>query len=220
MKRFKSAWLNWRKIVIDARELSFGAKGMALYLNTYMNDSHDMAFPSISTVCGELNLSNKTAIKYLSELASAGYLRKEKRFSNSTIYYAIIPKLIASCVDSPLMEELHHSCVDSTPTVVEDLHSNKQVNKQSNKQVRFEEFWKVWPKKERKAPAVAKWEAKKLDKHADDIIADILWRRDNYKPWHDEIYMHPVTYLNQEAWNDERDGSSRVSGNGIDWSNA
>lgn len=68
---------------------------------------------------------------------------------------------------------------------------------------RFDEFWEVWPKKERKAPALAKWKSKRLAKHADAIIADVKYRKDNYKPWKDGIFMHPATYLNQEAWNDE-----------------
>jgi len=127
----KQSWLNWRKLIVDDRELSFGAKSIALYLNTYMNDSHDMAWPSIATICGEMNLTNKTAIKYIRELSEIGYLEKQRRFSNSTIYFATVP----SSVNSTLMEGLHHRSVNSTPTVVETLHSNKQKNKQSNKQV-------------------------------------------------------------------------------------
>jgi len=129
-----SRWLNWRQIILDDAELSFGAKSMALFLNTYMNDSHDMAYPSIATICGRLNISNKTAIKYTSELSDFKYLVKQKRFGTSTVYISNIPKRVTSCVDSPLVEEVHHSCVKFTPTVVEDLHTNKQVNKQVNKQ--------------------------------------------------------------------------------------
>jgi len=95
-----------------------------------MNDRHDTAWPSISTICGDMNTTNKTVVKYIAELADKGYLIKEKRFSNSTIYHAHIPR----SVERTLMEDLHRRSVDSTPTVVETLHSNKQVNKQRNKQ--------------------------------------------------------------------------------------
>ena len=92
MKRLLQPWLNWRRVVIDNGELSFGAKSMALYLNTYMNDSHDLAFPSIATIARELNIkSYTTVIKYLDELETGGYLQRQKRFSNSTIYHATIP---------------------------------------------------------------------------------------------------------------------------------
>jgi len=68
---------------------------------------------------------------------------------------------------------------------------------------RFDEFWAVWPKKDRKAPALTKWKNKKLDNHADEIIADVKARIDGYDKWRENIYMHPATYLNQEAWKDE-----------------
>jgi len=129
--KYKQAWLNWRKLIVDDRDLSFGGKAIGLYLNTYMNDSHDMAYPSISRICGEMNISNKTATKHTDDLEKAGYIRKQKRFGNSTIYHATIP----SNVESTLMENLQCSNVESTPPVVENLHTNKQVNKQSNKQI-------------------------------------------------------------------------------------
>ena len=125
-----SNWINWRMAIVRDRELSFGAKGLALYLNTFMNDRQDSAWPGISTICGEMNLSNKTAIKYIKELADRGWLGKQKRFGNSTVYHVLIPRN----VESTLMEELHRSSGESTPTVVEDLHTNKQKNKQVNKQ--------------------------------------------------------------------------------------
>ena len=145
-----SNWINWRIAVIRNPSLSFGAKGMALYLNTFMNDRHDFAFPSIATICGEMAISNKTAIKYLAELEQSGMLLKKKRYGRSIIYHAAISAEIgrevihsleksSSCVNSPLVDGLHHSSGESTLSVVEDLHTNKQKNKQENKQkgVRF-----------------------------------------------------------------------------------
>ena len=125
-----SNWINWRIAIVRSKELSSGAKGMGLYLNTFMNDRHDFAWPSIETICGEMNLSNKTAIKYLNELEVNNLLVKEKRYGKSTKYHA----KISTTVESTLLEELHRRSVESTPTVVEDLHSNKQKNKQMNKQ--------------------------------------------------------------------------------------
>jgi len=70
---------------------------------------------------------------------------------------------------------------------------------------RFGDFWAVWPKKIRKAPALKKWQLKKLDRFADEIIADVEWRKENYRQWQEGVYMHPATYLNQEAWTDEKE---------------
>lgn len=125
-----SNWINWRIAIIRDKSLTFGAKGMALYLNTYMNDRQDAAWPAIATVCDEMSITNKTAIKYLSELTDSGWLSKQKRFGNSTRYRVLIP----SSVKSALVEEIHSSSGEYTPTVMEDLHTNKQLNKQTNKQ--------------------------------------------------------------------------------------
>lgn len=134
--KFKHAWLNWRKLVVDDRNLSFGAKGVALYLNTYMNDSHDMAFPSLATIRGELSIgSNSTLIKYLDELENAGYLQRQKRFSKTTIYHAVVPTKISSITDSVVLQNLDNSITESVTPVLQNLESNKQENKQKNKQV-------------------------------------------------------------------------------------
>ena len=130
MMHFRKSWLKWRTIVLDDTSLSHGAKAMALFLHTYMNDQNDMAWPSIETICLRFSLSNKTAIKHLSELVNNGYLNKKKRFGTSCQYSVDYP----SSVISPLLENVHHSSVDSTLTVVENLHTNKQENKQENKQ--------------------------------------------------------------------------------------
>lgn len=131
--KFKTAWLNWRKIIIDDRSLSFGAKGVALYLNTYMNDSHDMAFPAISRIRGELNIgSNTTVIKYLNELELKGYLQRQKRFSKTTIYHATIPP---SITDPVVLQNMDSSITESVTPVLQNLEPNKQGNKQSNKQL-------------------------------------------------------------------------------------
>lgn len=137
-------WLNWRMLLVDDSDLSFGAKGMGLYLNTYMNEQHDFAFPSIATICGQLNLTHKTAIKYIEELVSAGYLYKERRFSKSNVYHSLIPEkvneAIASMGNSPIL--VTNDSMGAAPMqygkdshpVWEGFPTNNQYNKQSNKQ--------------------------------------------------------------------------------------
>lgn len=193
---YKQHWLNWRIAIVEARELSLTAKGLALYLNTYMNDRHDTAWPSISTICGDMNTTNKTVVKYIAELAEKGYLIKEKRFSNSTIYHANIPR----SVEATLMEDLHRRSVGSTPTVVEDLHSNKQVNKQKNKQcAKFEEFWRVCPRKDNKKKAEVAFKSLSV-KNQDKAIADYPLR---YKETDKKFIPYPTTYIHGERWDDE-----------------
>ena len=68
---------------------------------------------------------------------------------------------------------------------------------------RFEEWWLVYPVKKGKKPCMAKWKARKLDKIADTLIADVLNRIENDTDWKRGFIKHPTTYLNQDSWEDE-----------------
>ena len=204
MARFKSAWLNWRKLVVDDRQLSFGAKSIALYLNTYMNDSHDMAFPSLERIRGELNIgSNTTLIKYLDELERLGYLNRQKRFSKTTIYHAVVPPKISSITESVVLQNMDNSITESETPVLQNLESNKQENKQNNKQnsskTPFGDFWNVYPRKENKKKTEVAWR-RLSEKNRKMAIQDCQTR---YKDTDKQFIPLPSTYINGERWNDE-----------------
>ena len=70
---------------------------------------------------------------------------------------------------------------------------------------RFVEFWKAYPPSSRKVAKSTcgkKWVAKKLDRFADEIIADVVSKSDS-KQWRDGFSPAPLTYLNQERWGDD-----------------
>lgn len=67
---------------------------------------------------------------------------------------------------------------------------------------RFHEFWKVYPNKAGKKPCSAKWKARNLDDMADIIVNDVLTRIKNHRPWLDGFAPNPLTYLNQDRWED------------------
>ncbi|WP_024328864.1 MULTISPECIES: hypothetical protein [unclassified Thioalkalivibrio] len=73
---------------------------------------------------------------------------------------------------------------------------------------RFEEFWQQYPKKKGKKPAKEAWTRKRLDGRADEIIADVQLRAGTDSGWRQGFIPNPLTYLNQERWQDEiqRDG--------------
>ena len=68
---------------------------------------------------------------------------------------------------------------------------------------RFEEFWTAYPKKVGRKPCETKWKAKRLDAHADTILADIANRLANDGRWLDGFIPNPSTYLAQERWTDD-----------------
>jgi len=77
---------------------------------------------------------------------------------------------------------------------------------------RFPEFWAVYPRKEGKKPAETAWRSKKLDRIADDLIADVQARTAKHRQWLDGFVPHAVTYLRQERWQDEISGAAKPNG--------
>ena len=81
---------------------------------------------------------------------------------------------------------------------------------------RFEDFWKVWPKSERKIAKEAcktKWAAHNLDPIADKVIAHVE-RMKSSNQWQSGFEPMVLTYLNQKRYLDD-DGSSGKLGEPI-----
>lgn len=87
---------------------------------------------------------------------------------------------------------------DTEPSVTE---RNRQPSAQQA--ARFDDFWSVYPHKRGKKPSQAKWKAKRLDAQADAIIADVQRRIAGDERWLRGVIPDPLTYLNQERWEDE-----------------
>lgn len=67
---------------------------------------------------------------------------------------------------------------------------------------RFGEFWAAYPDKTGKKPSFEKWKSKRLDAIADKIVSDVNGRKARDRKWLDGFIPNPLTYLNQERWND------------------
>ena len=67
----------------------------------------------------------------------------------------------------------------------------------------FEDFWRVYPRKEGRAACLKKWEQKKLDPLSSLIVAHVQKRAKEDKKWRDGFVPMPLTFLNQERWTDE-----------------
>jgi hypothetical protein len=70
----------------------------------------------------------------------------------------------------------------------------------------FVAFWKVWPKKEGKAEALAKWRKLHPDADTTQAILDAIPRQLAAKDWPRENWRYcplPATWLHQRRWEDE-----------------
>lgn len=78
---------------------------------------------------------------------------------------------------------------------------------------RFPDFYAAYPRKEAKPAAEKSWRRQKLDRIADQVIADVRARLATGGPWHctDRKFIPlPATYLNQQRWTDEWQASSKT----------
>lgn len=88
---------------------------------------------------------------------------------------------------------------DTEPSITQRNHQSLAQRSAS----RFSEFWEVYPKRVGKKPAAEKWKAKGLDARADEIIADVKRRAAEDGRWLEGFAPDPLTYLNQERWQDD-----------------
>jgi hypothetical protein len=68
----------------------------------------------------------------------------------------------------------------------------------------FEQFWSIYPRKEKKTEAKNIWKRERLDRVAAKIIMDVRDRQLRHDRWEDMTYIPQASsYLLNESWNDE-----------------
>jgi DNA-binding MarR family transcriptional regulator len=153
---FKLSMINWMNCIWQS-DLPSHSKLISAYLRSHMNDHHDMAWPSLSTIQAKTNLSRSTVVKYIDKLCSQGWLVRDCKSRNSTTYIATFPKYVENglkVISNSTPDELAmlaNSTPDelgSTPdelVLVRETYPNKQSNKQENKiDAPFDVFWENW----------------------------------------------------------------------------
>lgn len=194
---------------------SSGAKMVLLKLADNANDE-GVSWPSISTIAEQCSMSVRAVHRHLALLKSGGFITVENRFADKkqkTSLYTIIfdaldgedPK---SATDSHVGDDSLSGggCQIGTGGVT-DWHTESPVEspvESSSISIgRFDEFWTAYPKKVNRKGTLAKWRQRKLDKMADMILADIDRRKRRDKKWIDGYIPNPLTYINQDRWEDE-----------------
>lgn len=118
----------------------------------------------------------------------------------------VLFKLRRNAVFQPLIDQgfidLHTATNKTVQDMTNTIAQKKNATPKNQPETRFEDFWKLYPKKKDKKKARAVWERDKLDRFADEILANLSARTD----WNDPKFIpHPTTYLNGERWTDEVD---------------
>lgn len=97
----------------------------------------------------------------------------------------------------------------SQQTEILELLRPKKKKQDSRPAVRFEEWWKAYPKHINKSGCLEKWKARKLDEIADIIISDTNTRKIYDVKWQEGYIPNSTTYLNQSRWESEIETRTR-----------
>ena len=89
------------------------------------------------------------------------------------------------------------------------LDNTKNTSSNSNE---FELFWKAYPKKEGKQPALTAW--LKAEPPIAEVLKALEWQKETEK-WKKGFVYNPTTYINQAHWKDEPIVDGRK--NDLDW---
>lgn len=217
MRKATVGIINWMNC-IWLTDLPSNAKYLSCYLRKFMNDNQDMAWPSYVRMIEETGLSRATIAKYLKLLEDEGWIQRERENGENTTYIAKLPKALELGVKNldsslgELVQQLNGGSLTDELPLVQQLNTNKQVNKQGSKQDNidrsFEIFWQAGMRKVNKSGAIKSFkkafndsEYKCADLFANALANDVRARVENMQFGFDK--MHPTTYLNQKRWNDE-----------------
>jgi len=111
---------------------------------------------------------------------------------------------------SKVLADCKQSAIEET-----EAEAYKPEEKEHTSNLRFDEWWKAYPKKIERKKALAIWKRRKLDSIANQIIEDTKNRPVLCAKWKAGFICNPTTYLNGDRWNDDYE-SPRTNGTGKD----
>lgn len=207
------------------------AKFVLVVLADHANEGTWEAYPSTQSLVESTCQDRKTVVSNLARLRSLGLIEDTGKRIGKTRQVPVYRLLQHVRLDAEKRNSSENGTVPKTDsnsavfpseqsrfslrTVPETGHgtlrepsrnpkSNPKTDGRRTEDDRFPEFWTAYPRKEGKAKAEKVWKTQKLDKLADEIVADVLARVADPKHWDVVQFIpHPTTYLNQRRWEDE-----------------
>ena len=196
------------KRVMKDTSISIEAKALYSYLSAYAG-ANETAFPGVSLICHELNISGKRFQKYRKQLEDNGYLSiKRERTNNgfSKNIYTIEHNPVSGHfvpVQNLPGRNLPGQNVGTTinSSTINSITNNSQTINTSATDVtreRFENWWKLYDKKLDKKKAFSLFKSA-LKKHSYETIMD--GTREYLKTITNKQYQkYPKTFLSQESY--------------------
>ncbi|AWI44829.1 hypothetical protein BJG88_08795 [Staphylococcus nepalensis] len=196
------------KRVMKDTSISIEAKALYSYLSAYAG-ANETAFPGVSLICHELNISDKRFQKYRKQLEDNGYLSiKRERTNNgfSKNIYTIEHNPVSGHfvpVQNLPGRNLPGQNVGTTinSSTINSITNNSRTINTSATDVtreRFENWWKLYDKKLDKKKAFSLFKSA-LKKHSYETIMN--GTREYLKTITNKQYQkYPKTFLSQESY--------------------
>lgn len=200
----------------------FGPSGTAVYLSLCRRANKDQfCFPSEKTIAEDHNITDRTVRTYIKRLVEARILRIERERSESgkwrhNVYYLLdksewkTPEEIISFGrqrKSKTQPAENNDASHRKQIPPKESHSKDAHDKETHTALPdFERFWNEYPRKIAKKKAQQIWKrinpsaelAKKIIDAVRSYKQTDQWKRDK-----GQYIPYPLTFLNQERWNDE-----------------
>ncbi|APR61447.1 helix-turn-helix domain-containing protein [Staphylococcus condimenti] len=201
------------KRVMKDTNIDIEAKALYSYLSAYAGSS-EVAFPGVSLICHELNISDKRFKKYRKQLEDNGYLsvkrqRTENGFSKNiyTIEHNPVSSSFVSGSFVPVQNFTGRIVTgQNDPTTINSITNNSitsnstTINNSATDVTReqFEEWWLLYDKKLDKKKAASLFKSA-LKKHSFETIMN--GTREYLKTITNKQYQkYPKTFLSQESY--------------------
>ena len=189
--------------------LSFKARGLLALVLSNVGDWE----ASRSWLMNQSEKDGRHAIQEaLNELTELGYREVRKVQENGKVRSIVEWRHEPNVSISRPTENLTVREPDGQETRRYKEHHPKEHHRLEHKKdiFRFEEFWKIYPKRVGRKAAATKWQTAVKTATPDQIIEAAKRYRDNPKR-DPEFTANPATWLNQERWLDEYE-KPKVSG--------
>lgn len=158
------------------------------------------AFPSRALLAKRVNSSLKSVDRALRELVDIGAIALEKRIKDG-VYQSSLYTIKRGGVGTPVTLGRDTGDARVGPpvthrTITNELEPLNYIN------IRFDEFWNVYPLKREKPKARRAFEkaVKRVDDAVTIVVAAASYRDDPNRV--DKYTKYPATWLNNDCWND------------------
>ncbi len=195
-------WFWSENEIIDCDYLKPMERLLYLVLARHSDNKTDESFPSIETLCKKTGVKDKrTIVPYIKNLEKLGLIEVKRKPGLSNRYFLnnVPLEVDTKNVPSTKIDTVVDTKIDTTP-VTKNVPLTI-LNKNTNKQDSFIEFWKMYKgKKQEKIKCNEKWN-KLSEKDRELIIKHLPFYEKTVSDI--KFLKHAMNYLNSKMWLDD-----------------